>query len=95
VKAAEGGEVKAPPRCGAGREFDPGIWSGLVSRVRTFRRPELGGHPLAGDQAVADAWDIEFRHYVTYPPDTVFGYMANRLCKGHRAALVSLKGQRH
>lgn len=30
----------------------------------------------------------------TYPPDTVFGYMANELCKGHQAALVSLKGQR-
>ena len=25
----------------------------------------LGGHPLAGDQAVADAWDIQFRHYTT------------------------------
>lgn len=114
----------------------------------------LGAHPLAGDQAVADAWDIEFRHYttvsrllydldeeaakpveaeleailcpylsqavnevlrqqecltlcgdltgrpvsaysVTYPPDTVFGHMANRLCKGHQAALVTLKGERH
>ena len=114
----------------------------------------LGVHPLAGDQAVADAWDIDFRHYttvsrllydldeaavkqveaeleailrpylsqtvhevlrqqayltlcgdltgrpvsaysVTYPPDTVFGYMANRLCKGHQAALVTLKGQHH
>jgi hypothetical protein len=114
----------------------------------------LGAHPLVGDQAIADAWDIEFRHYttvsrllygldeaavkqveaeleailrpylaqtvhevlrqqayltlcgdltgrpvsaysVTYPPDTVFGYMANRLCKGHQAALVTLKGQRH
>ena len=28
----------------------------------------------------------------TYPPDTVFGYMANRLRKGHQAALVTLKG---
>ena len=114
----------------------------------------LGGHPLARDQAVADAWDIVFRHYttvsrllydldegtlkqvkaeleaimrpylsqavnevlhqqeyltlcgdltgrpvsaysVTYPPDTVFGHMANQLCKGHQAALVTLKGQRH
>ena len=114
----------------------------------------LGAHPLAGDQAVADAWDIVFRHYTTvsrllydldegtlkqvkaemeaimrpylwqavnevlhqqdyltlsgdltgrpvsaysdtYPPDTVFGYMANQLCKGHQAALVTLKGQRH
>lgn len=114
----------------------------------------LGAHPLAGDQAVADAWDIEFRHYttvsrllyeldeetvkqveaeleammrpylcqavnevlrhqeyltlcgdltgrpvsaysVTYPPDTVFGYMANQLCQGHQASLVTLKGQRH
>ena len=25
----------------------------------------LGAHPLAGDQAVADAWDIVFRHYTT------------------------------
>ena len=25
----------------------------------------LGTHPLAGDQAVADAWDIDFRHYTT------------------------------
>lgn len=113
----------------------------------------LAGHPLVGDQAVADAWDIEFRHYstvsrllyeldeaaikqveteleaimqpylsqtvnevlrqqdyltlcgdltgrpvsaysVTYPPDTVFGYMANQLCQGHQAALVTLKGER-
>lgn len=30
---------------------------------------------------------------VTYPPDTVFGYMANQLCPGHQAALVTLKGQ--
>jgi hypothetical protein len=114
----------------------------------------LGAHPLAGDQAVADAWDIEFRHYatvsrllyeldeasvkqieaeleaimrpylsqmmnevlhhqdyltlcgdltgrpvstysITYPPDTVFGYMANQLCRGHQAALVTFKGARH
>jgi len=114
----------------------------------------LGAHPLVRDQAVADAWDIEFRHYTTvsrllydldeaavkqveaeleavmrpylsqavnevlrhqeyltlcgdltgravsaysdtYPPDTVFGYMANQLCKGHQAVLVSLKGERH
>jgi len=114
----------------------------------------LGPHPLAQDQAVADAWDIEFRHYTTvsrllyelneevvkqveaeleglmrpyllqavnevlrqqayltlcgdltgrpvsaysvsYPPDTVFGYMANQLCQGHQAALVTLKGARH
>ena len=114
----------------------------------------LGAHPLAGDQAVSDAWDIEFRHYTTvsrllyeldeavvgqveaemeaimrsyvyqavhevlchqdyltlcgdltgravsaysetYPPDTVFGYMANQLRKGHQAALVTLKGHRH
>jgi len=31
----------------------------------------------------------------TYPPDTVFGYMANQLCKGHQAVLVTLKGLRH
>jgi hypothetical protein len=31
----------------------------------------------------------------TYPPDTVFGYMANRLRKGHQAALVTLKGLEH
>lgn len=114
----------------------------------------LGSHPLTGDQAVADAWDIEFRHYTTvsrllykldegvvqqvaiemeaimrpylyqavhevlchqdyltlcgdltgrpvsaysrtYPPDTVFGYMANQLRRGHQAALVTLKGHRH
>ncbi|MCL4294123.1 MAG: hypothetical protein KJ077_00255 [Anaerolineae bacterium] len=115
---------------------------------------KLGAHPLTGDQAVADAWDIEFRHYTTvsrllydlddeavkqinatlealirpylvqavnevlrqqegltlcgdltgravstysrtYPPDTVFGYMANQLCKEHQAVLVTLKGQHH
>lgn len=114
----------------------------------------LGPHPLAGEQAVQDAWDIEFRHYTTvsrflyevdetlveqvqaeldaimqpyirsavrevlcrqehltlcgdltgrpvsaysttYPPDTVFGYMANQLRKGHQAALVTFKGIRH
>ena len=114
----------------------------------------LGSHPLTRDQAVADAWDIEFGHYTTvsrflydlnetvverveaeleaimrpylhqavhevlchqdyltlcgdltgrpvsaysstYPPDAVFGYMANQLRKGHQAALVTLKGQRH
>jgi hypothetical protein len=31
----------------------------------------------------------------TYPPDTVFGYMANLLRKGHQAALVTLKGLHH
>jgi len=31
----------------------------------------------------------------TYPPDAVFGYMANRLRKGHQAVLVTLKGLRH
>jgi hypothetical protein len=31
----------------------------------------------------------------TYPPDTVFGYMANQLCRGHQAALVTLKGLCH
>jgi hypothetical protein len=31
----------------------------------------------------------------TYPPDTVFGYMANQLQKGHQAVLVTLKGLRH
>lgn len=114
----------------------------------------LGAHPLVKDQAVQDAWEVQFRHYTTvsrylydldeaageqvqaeleaimlpyirqatheelchqecltlcgdltgravsaysttYPPDTVFGYMANRLSKGHQAVLVSLKGQRH
>jgi hypothetical protein len=114
----------------------------------------LGPHPLAGEQAVQDAWDIEFRHYTTvsrflyevdetvvervqaeleaimqpyirsavhevlcrqeyltlcgdltgrpvsaysttYPPDTVFGYMANQLRKGHQAALVTFKGIQH
>jgi hypothetical protein len=29
---------------------------------------------------------------VTYPPDAVFGYMANQLRKGHQAVLVTLKG---
>jgi hypothetical protein len=114
----------------------------------------LGPHPLAKDQAVQDAWAIQFRHYTTvsrylyeldesdtdrvqaeleaivqpyirsaahevlcqqeyltlcgdltgrpisaysstYPPDAVFGYMANQLEKGHQAALVTLKGMRH
>lgn len=114
----------------------------------------LGPHPLAKDQAVQDAWDVQFRHYTTvgrylyeldesdtdqvqaeleaimrpyirsaahevlcqqeyltlcgdltgrpvsaysstYPPDAVFGYMANQLEKGHQAALVTLKGLRH
>ena len=114
----------------------------------------LGPRPLAKDQAVQDAWDIQFRHYTmvsrflydldeldvarvqaeldaimqpyirgathevlrhrkcltlcgdltgrpvsayssTYPPDAVFGYMANRLRKGHQAVLVTLKGIHH
>jgi hypothetical protein len=29
---------------------------------------------------------------VTYPPDAVFGYMANQLRKGHQALLVTMKG---
>jgi class 3 adenylate cyclase len=112
----------------------------------------LGSHPLAKDQAVQDAWNIQFRHYTTvsrflyeldetnvtqvqteldaimrpyirsavhtvlcqqecltlcgdltgrpisaysstYPPDAVFGYMANQLRKGHQAVLVTLKGR--
>jgi hypothetical protein len=114
----------------------------------------LGSHPLAKDQAVQDAWDVQFRYYTTvsrflydlnesdvaqvqaeleaimqpyirsathevlcqreyltlcgdltgrpvsaysstYPPDAVFGYMANQLRKGHQAVLVTLKGLRH
>ena len=114
----------------------------------------LGPHPLARDQAVQDAWDIQFGHYTTvsrllydvdeataskvqaeldaimqpyidhavhevlchqeyltlcgdltgrpvsaysttYPPDAVFGHMANQLQKGHQAGLVTLKGQQH
>ena len=114
----------------------------------------LGAHPLTKDQAVADEWDIQFRHYtvlsrflyrlneanvaqieatlasvlqpyidqaahqmlccqdkltlcadltgrpvsaysITYPPDAVFGYMANQLRKGHQALVVTLKGQEH
>lgn len=114
----------------------------------------LGAHPLVKDQAVQDAWEVQFRHYTTvsrylyeldpaegervqaeleaimlpylrqathevlchqeyltlcgdltgrpvsaysttYPPDAGFGYMANRLCKGHQAALVTLKGWQH
>lgn len=31
----------------------------------------------------------------TYPPDAVFGYMANQLRKGHQVALVTLKGCLH
>jgi hypothetical protein len=30
----------------------------------------------------------------TYPPDAVFGHMANQVQKGHQAALVTLKGRR-
>jgi hypothetical protein len=116
-----------------------------------LRDLNLGSHPLVKDQAVADAWDLEFGHYTTvsrflydlpdevvdqvqveleailrpylqgavhellcrqecltlcgdltgrpisdyswtYPPDAVFGYMANQLRKGHQVALVTLKG---
>ena len=31
----------------------------------------------------------------TYPPDAVFGYMANQLRKGHQAVLTTLKGLRN
>ena len=114
----------------------------------------LGAHPLTKDQAVADEWDIQFRHYsvlsrflygldegsvaeieatlasvlqpyidqavhqvlchqdkltlcadltgrpvsaysTTYPPDAVFGYMANQLRKGHQALVVTMKGLQH
>jgi len=129
---------------------------GLTSLSGCHYLEELnrGAHPLVKDQAVQDAWDVQFRHYTTvsrylseldvaeaaqvqaelegimlpyirqathevlchqeyltlcgdltgrpvsaysrtYPPDAVFGYMANRLCKGHQAALVTLKGWRH
>jgi hypothetical protein len=129
---------------------------GLASLSGCHYLEELnqGAHPLVKDQAVQDAWDVQFRHYTTvsrylydldeaeaaqvqaelegimlpyirqathevlchqeyltlcgdltgrpvsaysktYPPDTVFGYMANQLCKGHQAALVTLKGWRH
>ena len=111
----------------------------------------LGARPLSKDQAVADEWNIQFRHYTvlsrflyaldeaniagieatlasvmqpfidravhraichqeqltlcadltgrpvsaysaTYPPDAVFGYMANQLRRGHQALLVTLSG---
>jgi hypothetical protein len=114
----------------------------------------LGPHPLVKDQAVADAWGMEFSHYstvsrflykvseavvdqvqaeleaimrpylhqqvhqvlcqqgyltlcgdltgrpvsaysTTYPPDAVFGYMANQLCKGYQLAVVTCKGLTH
>lgn len=32
---------------------------------------------------------------MTYPPDTTFGYMADQLQKGHKAALVTLMGKEH
>jgi uncharacterized coiled-coil protein SlyX len=113
-----------------------------------------GALPLVKDQAVADEWDIQFRHYtvlsrflyaleetdvarveaellaviqpyieqsvhqvlchrqaltlcgdltgrpvsaysVTYPPDAVFGHMANQLRKGHQAFLVTMQGLVH
>ncbi len=119
-----------------------------------LRDLNLGAQPLIKDQAVADAWDIQFRHYTqvsrvlaelteatvaeaegvlvavmspylrravhevlcqqavltlcgdltgrpvsatstTYPPEAVFGYMARQLCRGHQAALVTLKGVSH
>ncbi|MCK6626042.1 MAG: hypothetical protein L6R45_12820, partial [Anaerolineae bacterium] len=119
-----------------------------------LRDLNLGSHPLVKDQAVADAWELEFGHYTTvsrflydlsdevvkrvqaeleaiqrpylhqavhellchqeyltlcgdltgrpvsdyswtYPPDTVFGYMANQVRKGHQVALVTLKGCQH
>lgn len=147
-----------PPRCH--QDATPGgdliLEFGLASLAgyEYLEDLNLGPHPLAKDQAVQDAWDIEFRHYTTvsrylyelgepdvesveseleailrpyirsaahevlchqevltlcgdltgrpvsaysatYPPDTVFGYMANQLRKGHQAALVTLKGLRH
>jgi hypothetical protein len=119
-----------------------------------LRDLNLGSHPLVKDQAVADAWELEFGHYTTvsrflydlpeeavnqiqaeltaiqrpylhqavhellcqqeyltlcgdltgrpvsdyswtYPPDAVFGYMANQVRKGHQVALVTLKGCPH
>jgi len=146
------------PRCH--RDATPGgdliLEFGLASLAgyEYLKDLNLGPHPLAKDQAVQDAWDIQFRHYTTvsrflyeldesdihrvqaeleaimhpyirravhevlcrqeyltlcgdltgrpvsaysstYPPDAVFGYMANRLEKGHQAALVTLKGLRH
>jgi hypothetical protein len=119
-----------------------------------LRDLNLGSHPLVKDQAVADAWELEFGHYTTvsrflydlpdeavnqiqaeleaiqrpylhqavhemlchqeyltlcgdltgrpvsdyswtYPPDAVFGYMANQVRKGHQVGLVTLKGCQH
>jgi hypothetical protein len=31
----------------------------------------------------------------SYPPDAVFGYMANQLCKGHQLAVLTFKGLSH
>jgi hypothetical protein len=147
-----------PPRCH--KDATPGgdllLEFGLasLSGCEYLEDLNLGSHPLVKDQAVQDAWGIEFRHYTTisrylyelsgsdislvesrletnlrpyirkavhevlchqevltlcgdltgrpvsaysatYPPDTVFGHMANRLRKGHQAALVTLMGLRH
>jgi hypothetical protein len=146
------------PRCR--KDATPGadlvLEFGLASLAgyEYLRDLNLGPHPLVKDQAVQDAWDIQFRHYTTvsrflydldesdiaqvqteleaimrpyihsathevlchqewltlcgdltgrpvsaysstYPPDAVFGYMANRLRKGHQAVLVTLKGLHH
>jgi hypothetical protein len=147
-----------PPRChgdatpGGDLILEFGLTS--LSGCEYLEDLNLGSHPLVRDQAVQDAWNLQFRHYTTvsrflhelsnsdveaveaeleammrpyvrsaahevlchqefltlcgdltgrpvsaysetYPPDTVFGYMANRLRKGHQAALVTLKGLPH
>ena len=148
-------QAAVPPRChedatpGGDLVLEFGLAS--LSGCEYLEDLNLGPHPLVKDQAVQDAWDLQFRHYTTvsrffyglsnsdveaieaeleammrpyvrravhevvchqecltlcgdltgrpvsaysgtYPPDTVFGYMANRLRKGHQAALVTLKG---
>lgn len=158
LKLSERLRAAAAPRCH--QDATPGgdliLEFGLASLAgyAYLEDMNLGSHPLAKDQAVQDAWGIQFRHYttvsrylykldesdtervqaeleaiiqpyirnaahevlcrqecltlcgdltgrpvsaysLTYPPDAVFGYMANRLEKGHQAALVTLKGLRH
>ena len=157
LKLSERLRAAVPPRCH--QDATPGsdliLEFGLASLAgyEYLEDLNLGPHPLAQDQAVQDAWNIQFRHYTTvsrflyelddadvervqaeleailrpyirnavhevlchqeyltlcgdltgrpvsaysatYPPDAVFGYMANQLQKGHQAVLVTVKGRR-
>jgi len=76
------------------------VW--IQAELNTIMQPYIRNavhEVLCGQEYLTLCGDLTGRpvsaYSSTYPPDAVFGHMANRLQKGHQAVLVTLKGLRH